>query len=96
MNADCSAGNGKFKDLDGEAVAYANSYFYVAGSHGCSRNSFKFHPSAFLLVRLPVDETGHKAGEPQATYRIDRGWGLFFHRGRASLSRFETVANDRR
>jgi hypothetical protein len=70
MNADCSAGNGKFKDLDGEAVAYANSYFYVAGSHGCSRNSFKFHPSAFLLVRLPVDETGHMAGEPQATYRL--------------------------
>ena len=24
------------------------------------------------------------------------GWGLFFHRGRARLSRFDTVANHRR
>jgi hypothetical protein len=66
----CGAGHGKFKDLDGEAVAYAKPFFYIAGSHGCSRNSKKFHASAFLLVRLPVDETGHKAGEPQATYRL--------------------------
>jgi hypothetical protein len=66
----CGAGGGKFKDLDGEAVAYAKPFFYVVGSHGCSRKSQKFHPSAFLLVRLPVDKTGHKAGEPQATYRL--------------------------
>jgi len=70
MDTACGAGSGKFKDLDGEAVAYAKPFFYVVGSHGCSRHSNKFHPSAFLLVRLPVDDTGHKAGKPQATYRL--------------------------
>jgi hypothetical protein len=62
----CSAGSGKFKDLDGEAVSYANGYFYVIGSHGCSRKKNRFHPSAFLLVRIAAD--GRQ--RPQATYRL--------------------------
>ncbi len=49
----CSAGNRKFKDLDGEAVAYAPPFFYVAGSHGCSRHSNRFRSSAFVLARIP-------------------------------------------
>jgi hypothetical protein len=49
----CSGGEGKFKNVDGEAVAYASPYFYVVGSHGCSRHSDKFHSSAFILARIP-------------------------------------------
>jgi len=82
----CSAGEGKFKDLDGEAVAYSQPFYYIIGSHGCSRHHDRFHASAFLLVRLPVDDTGHKAGEPQATYRLSEAIknsrvGTYFGRG---------------
>ena len=49
----CSAGGDKFKDLDGEAVAYDGRDFYVTGSHGCSRHSSKFHPSSFVLAKIP-------------------------------------------
>jgi hypothetical protein len=49
----CSKGGDKFKDLDGEAVAYDGTDFYVSGSHGCSRHSNKFHPSSFVLARIP-------------------------------------------
>src|SRR5262249_9607416 len=45
---DCSGGKAKFKDLDGEGVAFAESYYYVAGSHGCSRNKDKFRLSSFI------------------------------------------------
>ncbi|MEZ2142240.1 DUF3616 domain-containing protein [Bradyrhizobium sp. DN5] len=51
----CSAGKDDFKDLDGEAVALDDKYFYVAGSHGCSRNSNKFRASSFILARVPID-----------------------------------------
>jgi Protein of unknown function (DUF3616) len=49
----CSDGERKFRDLDGEAVAYAAPFFYVAGSHGCSRHSNKFRSSSFILARIP-------------------------------------------
>jgi len=49
----CSEGGHKFKDLDGEAVAYDGKDFYVAGSHGCSRHSNKFRPSSFVLAKVP-------------------------------------------
>jgi hypothetical protein len=49
----CSDGERKFRDLDGEAVAYAAPFFYVAGSHGCSRHSNKFRLSSFILARVP-------------------------------------------
>jgi hypothetical protein len=51
----CSRKNEKFKDLDGEAVARDEKNFYVAGSHGCSRNSNKFRASSFILARIPND-----------------------------------------
>lgn len=44
----------KFKDLDGEAVANDGEDFFVAGSHGCSRNSAEFSPSSFILARIPA------------------------------------------
>jgi Protein of unknown function (DUF3616) len=49
----CSDGERKFKDLDGEAVAYAAPFFYIVGSHGCSRHSNKFRLSSFILARIP-------------------------------------------
>jgi Protein of unknown function (DUF3616) len=48
----CSGGERKFRDLDGEAVAYAEPFFYVVGSHGCSRHSNKFRSSSFILARI--------------------------------------------
>jgi Protein of unknown function (DUF3616) len=51
----CSNKNDRFKDLDGEAVARDANNFYVAGSHGCSRHSNKFHASSFILARIPND-----------------------------------------
>jgi Protein of unknown function (DUF3616) len=49
----CSDGERKFRDLDGEGVAYAAPFFYVVGSHGCSRHSNKFRNSSFILARIP-------------------------------------------
>jgi hypothetical protein len=49
----CSDGERKFRDLDGEAVAYAAPFFYVVGSHGCSRHSNKYRSSSFILARIP-------------------------------------------
>lgn len=53
---------GKFKDLDGEGVAYGGSYFYVVGSHGCSRKHDELRLSSFLLVRVRVDGEGRPVG----------------------------------
>jgi hypothetical protein len=49
---ECPKGKGGFKEFDGEGVAYAAPYFYVTGSHGCSRKSGKFRLSSFLLARF--------------------------------------------
>ena len=62
-NAGCSAGKAKFKDLDGEGVAFAFPYFYVLGSHGCSRKSNKFRLSSFILARFRVDREGRVVDE---------------------------------
>jgi hypothetical protein len=61
---------GKFRDLDGESVAFAAPYFYVAGSHGCSRHSGQFRLSAFHLARIKVDANGRAEGAPELTYRL--------------------------
>jgi hypothetical protein len=54
----CPNGMGDFAELDGEGVAYAAHYFYVVGSHGCSRKSGKFRLSSFILARIRVDDEG--------------------------------------
>jgi len=54
------------QDVDGEAVAYAAPYWYVAGSHGCSRKKGLFSPMAFRLYRFPAGATVAEA----ATTRI--------------------------
>jgi hypothetical protein len=75
----CSGGVGKFKDIDGEAVAYSSPSFYVVGSHGCSRYSNKFHSSAFILARIPEAMVVKAVSNPapdidvssvQTTYRL--------------------------
>jgi hypothetical protein len=64
-----------FEEFDGEGVAYrrssgsAESTFYVAGSHGCSRTKAKFRLSSFLLARVGVDDHG-RAGTAELTYRL--------------------------
>lgn len=71
-------GEPKFKEFDGEGVAYAEPYFYVVGSHGCSRKSGKLKTSALILARIRVDGDGkpdvEDDGEPEAavetTYRL--------------------------
>jgi Protein of unknown function (DUF3616) len=79
----CSAGEAGFSDLDGEAVAYAEPYFYILGSHGCSR-SREYRPSRFILARVRIDDqgrvvgkVGHEAASPvdalrltETTYRL--------------------------
>jgi hypothetical protein len=47
-----------FEEFDGEGVAYAAPYFYVVGSHGCSRKKGKFRLSTFILARIRVDQEG--------------------------------------
>ena len=66
---DICEGKPKFKDLDGEGVAYAAPYFYVVGSHGCGRKNGKFVLSSFILARVRVDRAGRPvddAGRPLA------------------------------
>lgn len=61
---------GRFAELDGEAVAYADGAFYLAGSHGCSRNKGEFRLSAFNLARIRVDADGAPTGRIELTYRL--------------------------
>ncbi len=80
----CPDNVARFKDLDGEGVSYAAPYFYVVGSHGCSRKSGKFAISSFVTVRFRLDSSGEllaRDGSPgadasapdssvEATYRL--------------------------
>ncbi|CCD92498.1 conserved exported hypothetical protein [Bradyrhizobium sp. ORS 375] len=57
-----------FDDLDGEGVAYADPYYYVIGSHGCSRKKGKFRLSSFILARVSADPAA--SGDVETTYRV--------------------------
>jgi len=65
----CSEGKAKFKDHDGEGVAFSAPYFYVVGSHGCSRHGNKLRASAFILARVQVDTRGNPVAV-DTTYRL--------------------------
>jgi hypothetical protein len=67
----CEA-KGDFADLDGEGVAYTEPYFYVVGSHGCSRKENRLHLSSFLLVRMRVDGEGRPVDRHGQPVRVDR------------------------
>jgi hypothetical protein len=68
----CTEVGKPFGDLDGEAVAYAAPYFYVVGSHGCSRNKGRYTPSAFITARIKVDGEPSKDGQypVETTFRL--------------------------
>jgi hypothetical protein len=55
-----------FDNMDGEGVAYSEPYFYVVGSHGCSRKKGKFRLSSFILARVRVDRQGKPIGSDGA------------------------------
>src|SRR5262245_41847363 len=57
-DANCAEGKATFKELDGEAVAYAQPYFYILGSHGCTRHTRRFRVSPFITARVKVDGEG--------------------------------------
>ncbi|WP_245297085.1 MULTISPECIES: DUF3616 domain-containing protein [Rhodomicrobium] len=52
------AEDAEFGEFDGEGVAYAAPYFYIAGSHGRARKSGDFALSSFLVGRVKVDDDG--------------------------------------
>ncbi|WP_244473744.1 DUF3616 domain-containing protein [Methylobacterium sp. Leaf112] len=64
---DCTLGQGAYREMDGEAVAYAAPDFYVTGSHGCSRRGREFKLSTAILARLRADATGTRV---ETTYRL--------------------------
>ena len=68
--ATCPEGAGDFDNLDGEGASYSEPYFYVVGSHGCSRKGGEFKLSAFILARVRVDAEGKPLGKAETTYRL--------------------------
>jgi Protein of unknown function (DUF3616) len=82
---DCSAGPGKYGDLDGEGVTFSAPYFYVVGSHGCSRNTNEFRLGSFILSQIRVDDTGQPVAKDavQNTYRVS---DILEHAGEAAKS----------
>jgi hypothetical protein len=65
-DVDCPNGDGEFAELDGEAVAFAAPYYYVVGSHGCSRKKGEFRASSFILARLSDEPQGNV----ETTFRL--------------------------
>jgi Protein of unknown function (DUF3616) len=63
---ECPNGAGEFGELDGEAVAFAIPYYYVVGSHGCSRKKGEFRASSFILARL----SNEQQGRVETTFRL--------------------------
>ncbi|MGB0085635.1 MAG: DUF3616 domain-containing protein [Rhodomicrobiaceae bacterium] len=72
--AECPGGEDEHGEFDGEGVAYAEPYFYVVGSHGCSRRSGKFNLASFLLARIKVNPDGIPADE-NGKALPERRWG---------------------
>jgi hypothetical protein len=68
---ECPVNEGKFGEFDGEGVAYAAPYFYVVGSHGCSREGAEFRLSSFMLARIRVDAEGRPAGADGQPLALD-------------------------
>lgn len=80
---ECPEGEKKFKEFDGEAVAYAAPYFYLVGSHGCGRNNDAFRLSSFILARVrvtadgrPVDAQGHVLADDDAGKAVETTYRL--------------------
>lgn len=81
---DCSAGPGKYGDLDGEGVTFSAPHFYVVGSHGCSRNTNELKLGSFILSQIRVDDAGQPVKDAvQNTYRVS---DILKHAGKAAKS----------
>jgi Protein of unknown function (DUF3616) len=87
--ASCSGGVGKYKDLDGEAVAHSSSFFYVIGSHGCSRHRNQFHSSSFILARIPEASVVGASSDP--TFAFDASSVLTTYRLSEALAAIPPV-----
>lgn len=61
---------GPFREFDGEGVAYAAPYFYVTGSHGCTRSDDAFQLSSFLIARFRVDGGEKPVGTVELSWRV--------------------------
>ena len=66
-------GETEWKELDGEGIALADGYFYISGSHACSRKG-EFNPSTFLLTRFKSESPEKISDSGQPT--IERTWRL--------------------
>ncbi|MFF9553667.1 DUF3616 domain-containing protein [Methylobacterium fujisawaense] len=66
----CPGGEDDFGELDGEGISYNPPYFYVVGSHGCSRKKRKFKLSSFVIARFSIDKDYEPIGNAETTYRL--------------------------
>jgi len=51
----------KLDETDAEGVAYADGFYYIAGSHGLNKSGEK-QPSRYFLYRMPVKTVDHSDG----------------------------------
>lgn len=63
----------KFDELDGEGVAIAGDFVYVASSHACSGGG-EYKPSSYLLVRFKAKSATNFRGDAEPA--IERSWRL--------------------
>ncbi|MDX0140809.1 DUF3616 domain-containing protein [Sinorhizobium meliloti] len=52
----------KFDETDAEGVAYADGFYYIAGSHGLNKTGEK-QPSRYFLYRIPSEAVDHSDGD---------------------------------
>ena len=64
----CPGGRKRFKDIDGEGVAYVRPFFDVVGSHGCSRKDAEFRVSNFILAQVRVDPKVASSMRPESRW----------------------------
>lgn len=57
------------REFDREAISFSGGYYYLVGSHGCSRNSNKFDQLGFMVARFRLDANG-AAVDMQYSYRL--------------------------
>lgn len=61
----------KAKDeMDGEGVAYSAPYFYVVGSHGCSRKYDEYKSSTFQMARFELNPDGTPKAPATTTFHL--------------------------
>lgn len=57
-------------EMDGEGVAYSAPYFYVVGSHGCSRNKDEYKSSMFQMARFELNPDGTPKAAATTTFHL--------------------------